>query len=395
MNKKLWLVLVIALLNAVGLTIVLPLFPFLISVYVPAEMVALYLGILVSIYAVCKFFMAPVLGALSDHFGRKPILFFSLLATALGYFTLGVGGALWMLFLGRVIAGVSAGDISALYAYVADSTQGKERAKVYGYLGAANGIGFMIGPAVGGVLGIEHLSLPFYIAGGISLVIALFIYLFLPETLTEETRKKHFTIADFNPFSHFKDIFRLIEARKAFILGASFFIALLFYQSNIPVFLKDVFAWGPAQIGVLFALIGLCDIISRAILLPRLLIFPEKNVICGGLILMIAGFASIVLGGYLGMASLLWMSIALITVGEGLFDPTYNNILSHSVGENKQGQLQGVNQALHSSYEMVVPFAAGLIYLYHPLAIYCMAAVLMATTLLCYLKNTRAYEHSL
>ena len=392
MNKKLWLILIIALLNAIGLTIVIPLFPFLISLYVPAEKVALYLGILVSIYAVCKFFMAPIMGALSDYFGRKPILFFSLLATAVGYFTLGIGGALWVLFLGRVIAGISAGDISALYAYVADSTQGKERTKLYGYLGAANGIGFMIGPAIGGVLGIEYISLPFYIAGGISIITALFIYLFLPETLIEGKRKKNITVNAFNPFSHFKDIFSLKEARKVFILGASFFIALLFYQSNISVYLKDVFAWGPAQIGVLFALIGLCDIVSRAILLPKLLIFSEKSIIFGGLILMIAGFASIVLSGYLGMASLLWISIVLITVGEGLFDPSYNNMLSQSVSENKQGQLQGVNQGLHSSYEIFGPFAAGLIYLYNPLAIYIIAALLMMTTLLCFCKNSRVFE---
>lgn len=392
MNKKLWLILIIALLNAVGLTIVIPLFPFLISLYVPAEKVALYLGILVSIYAVCKFFMAPIMGALSDYFGRKPILFFSLLATALGYFTLGIGGALWVLFLGRVIAGISAGDISALYAYVADSTQGKERTKLYGYLGAANGIGFMIGPAIGGMLGIKYLSLPFYIAGGISMITALFIYASLPETLLEEKRKKNITVNALNPFSHFKDIFSLKEARKVFILGACFFIALLFYQSNIPVYLKDVFAWGPAQIGVLFALIGLCDIISRAILLPNLLIFSEKSIILGGLILMIAGFACIALSGYLGMATLMWISIVLITIGEGLFDPSYNNMLSQSVSENKQGQLQGVNQGLHSSYEIFGPFAAGLIYLYNPLAIYLLAALLMMTTLLCFCKNSRVLE---
>lgn len=392
MNKKLWLILIIALLNAVGLTIVIPLFPFLIGQYVPAEKVALYLGILVSIYAVCKFFMAPIMGALSDYFGRKPILFFSLLATAVSYFTLGIGGALWVLFLGRVIAGISAGDISALYAYVADSTQGKERTKVYGYLGAANGIGFMIGPAFGGILGIEYLSLPFYIAGGISILTALFIYVLLPETLAEENRKQHLTLNTLNPFSHFKDIFSLKEARQVFVLGAYFFIALLFYQSNISVYLKDVFTWGPAQIGVLFALIGLCDIISRAILLPKLLVFSEKSVICGGLALMIAGFATIVLSGYLGIASLMGISIVLITIGEGLFDPTYNNLLSHSVSENKQGQLQGVNQGLHSSYEIFGPFAAGLIYLYDPLAIYIIATLLMMTTLLCFYRNSRVFE---
>jgi len=214
----------------------------------------------------------------------------------------------------------------------------------------------------------------------------------LPETLIEDKRKKNLSVNDLNPFSHFKDIFSLKEARKVFILGAFFFIALLFYQSNISVYLKDVFAWGPTQIGVLFALIGLCDIISRAILLPKLLIFSEKKIISGGLILMITGLASIVLSGYLGMASLLWLSIVLITVGEGLYDPSYNNMLSQSVSENKQGKLQGVNQGLHSSYEIFGPFAAGLIYLYNPLAIYIISALLMMTTLLCFFKNARNFE---
>lgn len=386
MNKKLWLVLLIALLNAVGLTIVIPLFPFLIGLYVSADKIAFNLGVLVSIYAVFKFFMAPIMGALSDYFGRKPIIFFSLLATAAGYFTLGIGGALWVLFLGRVIAGISAGDISALYAYVADSTHDKERIKLYGYLGAANGIGFMIGPAIGGLLGIKYVSLPFYIAGGISIITALFIYFFLPETLKEAKRKKDITVNAFNPFSHFKDIFRLKKARNIFILGSYFFIGLLFYQSNISVYLKDVFAWGPAQIGVVFALIGLSDIASRAILLPKLLIFPERSIIFGGLLLMLVGFVSIVLSGYLGLANLMYVSIVLITLGEGLFDPSYNNLLSQSVNENKQGQLQGVNQALHSLYEIFGPFAAGVIYLFNPKAIYVIAALLMMTTLLSFCK---------
>jgi len=386
MNRKLWLILIIALLNAAGLTIVIPLFPFLLGLYVPAEKIALYLGVLVSIYAICRFFTAPVMGALSDYFGRKPVLFLSLLGTAVGYFTLGIGGALWVLFLGRVIAGISAGDISALYAYAADSTQGKERTKLYGYLGAANGIGFMIGPAIGGLLGVKYISLPFYVAGGISIVTALFIYFSLPETLVKEKRAKNITLNAFNAFSHFKDIFNLKEARKVFILGAFFFVALLFYQSNISVYLKDVFTWGPAQIGMLFALIGLSDIASRAILLPKLLMFSEKSIISGGLLLMIAGCASLVLGGYLGMASLLYVSIVLITVGEGLFDPSYNNMLSHSVSDNKQGQLQGVNQGLHSLYEIFGPFAAGVIYLYNPIAIYIIAALLILITLLYYRK---------
>lgn len=386
MNRKLWLILIIALINAIGLTIVIPLFPFLIGLYVSSDEVALFLGILVSLYAICKFFMAPIMGALSDHFGRKPILFYSLIATAVAYFTLGIGGALWVLILGRVIAGLSAGDISTLYAYVADCKAGNERTKLYGYLGAANGIGFMIGPAIGGILGIEYISLPFYIAGVISIITAVFIYFFLPETLMEEKRKKNIAVSAFNPFSHFKDIFSLIEARKVFILGSYFFIALLFYQSNIPVFVKDAFAWGPAQIGAMFALIGLCDIASRAILLPKMLIFSGRVIVIAGLLLMLLGFSFLVLSGYLGMVSLLYISIGLITIGEGLFDPSYNSILSHSVSENKQGQLQGVNQGLHSLYEIFAPFAAGMIYLYNPIAIYIIATMLILITLLYFCK---------
>lgn len=393
MNKKKYLILIIGLLNAIGLTIVIPLFPFLIGLYVPEEKVALYLGLLVSIYAVCKFFAAPIMGAFSDYLGRKPILFISLLLTAVGYFILGVGGALSVLFLGRIIAGISAGDISALYAYVADSTQGKERTKLYGYLGAANGIGFMMGPAIGGLLGIEYISLPFYIAGGISIITALSVYLLLPETLTISKRKKDITLSDFNPFSYFKDIFSFNEARKVFVLGAYFFVALLLYQSNISVFLKDIFNWGPARIGVLFALIGLCDIISRAIILPRILIFSEKKIIYSGLIIMIGGFSCIVISASLDIANLLWAAIVLITIGEGLFDPSYNNLLSQSVREDKQGQLQGINQSIHSCYEMFAPFAAGLLYLYNPLVIYMMVIILMLATLLYYSKNLVGFEN--
>lgn len=388
MNKKSWLVLTIAFLNAIGLTIVIPLFPFMIGLYVPEERIALYAGLLVSIYAVCKFFMAPIMGALSDYFGRKPILFLSLIATAVGYFTLGIGGSLWVLFLGRVIAGISAGDISALYAYVADSTQGKERAKLYGYLGAANGLGFMVGPAIGGALGISNLSLPFHSAGVISLITAFFTYFSLPETLKEEDRKiSMIKVNVLNPFSHFRDIFSLKEVQKIFILGSFFFITLFSYQTNISVYAKDVFDWGPAQIGLLFTLVGVCDILSRALLLPRLLIFSEKSIMCSGLILVISGFFSTVLSGYLGIAHLLWLSIVLIIVGEGLFDPSYNNRLSHSVDENTQGKLQGVNQSLHSLYEIFTPFGAGLIYLYNPLAVYIIGVFLMLAALWCLLKS--------
>jgi len=386
-NKKIWLILIIAMLNAVGLTIVFPLFPFLLGLYVPINQIAPYLGVLISTYAACKFLASPIMGGLSDHFGRKPILLFSLLGSAVGYFVLGIAGALWVLFLGRIIDGISAGDISTLYAYAADSATGKERAKLYGYLGAANGFGFMIGPAVGGLLGMKHVSLPFFIAGGISIITAILIYFVLPETLEKEKRTKKITFHSFNTYSHFKEILSLKKTRNIIILGTFFVIGLCLYQSNIAVFVKNIFNWNPAHVGALFALVGLCDIISRAFLLPRLINFPEKTVGSGGLLLMIAGFSFIAFSVYYNAVILLWTAVIFITIGEGLFDPHYNNMLSHSVSDNKQGQLQGVNQSIQSLLYAIFPAVSGIIYLYHPTAVYIVAAFLMVVTLLYFHKQ--------
>ena len=382
----------IAVLNAVGLTIVFHFFHFtgIVCLLINAP----YLGILISIYAACKFFASPIMGSLSDHFGRKPILLFSLLASAIGYFILGIGGALWVLFLGRIIDGISAGDISTLYAYAADSTQGKERAKLYGYLGAANGLGFMIGPAIGGLLGMKHVSLPFFVAGGISIITAVFIYFVLPETLEKEKRTKNITFHSFNTFIHFKEILSLKKTRNIIILGTFFVIGLCLYQSNIAVFVKDVFIWNPAHVGALFALIGVCDIISRAVLLPRLLKFSEKSVGSSGLLLMITGFSFIAFSDYYNAVILLWAAVIFITIGEGLFDPHYNNMLSHSVSDNKQGQLQGVNQSIQSLLYAIFPAISGMIYLYHPTVVYIVAAFLMMVTLLYFYKQFVNYNLS-
>jgi len=177
-------------------------------------------------------------------------------------------------------------------------------------------------------------------------------------------------------------------------LGFFFFFGLIFYQSNISVFLKDVFAWGPAYIGALLAVIGACDIASRALLLPRLLVFSERTVGQGGLVLMTSGFMCLVLGAFTGMIALLWTAVVLITLGEGLFDPIYNNLLSASVDESKQGQLQGVNQSLHSSYGIFGPLAAGAIYLYTPIAVYVIGAICMLVSLLYFSRIRKASQVS-
>ena len=170
-NKKrnLRIILGITVLNGIGMTIVMPLFPFLLGKYVAAENVAIAMSALMSVFAVCTFFAAPIFGALSDRYGRKSILLISLLGSAIGYVLLGIGGALWILFLGRIIDGLTAGNQSTLFAYITDSTEPSERGKWFGYLGGAIGLGFMIGPAIGGLLGAASITLPFFVTAGITI----------------------------------------------------------------------------------------------------------------------------------------------------------------------------------------------------------------------------------
>jgi DHA1 family tetracycline resistance protein-like MFS transporter len=130
------------------MSVVFPLLPFLLGKYLPDSQIVIGMSALVSAYAVCTFFAAPIFGALSDRYGRKSILIISLLGSVAGWILFGIGGALWVLFLGRIIDGLTAGNISTMFAYIADSTEPKERTKWYSYIGATIGIGFMIGPAL-------------------------------------------------------------------------------------------------------------------------------------------------------------------------------------------------------------------------------------------------------
>ena len=388
-NKKrtLWIIVGITVLNAIGMTIVLPLFPFLLEKYVPATRVAVVMSALVSVFAVCTFFAAPVFGALSDRYGRKPILLISLLGSAIGYILLGMGGALWVLFLGRIIDGLTAGNQSALFAYISDSTEPHERGKWFGYLGGAIGTGFMIGPTIGGLLGATSITLPFFITAGITVVSMGCIAQLLPESLPAEKRTTHLTLKSFNTFSHFKEIFSLKEARALLIMGAFFYIGLNIWQFNASIFLKDVFKWGPSFIGGIFVLVGVCDILSRVIILPQLLKrLSERIVGIIGLCGLVVGLGLLFLSAYIPSVFIIIAAVACIVLGEGLFDPSYNARLSVSVDESKQGLLQGTNQSLQAVYHVIVPLGAAAIYTYSHGAVFGIASLLLICGLVMFLK---------
>lgn len=376
-NKALGIVIAIVFLNSVGMTIVFPLLPFLVGKYLPESQVVVGMSALMSVFAACTFLAAPVFGTLSDRYGRKKILFISLLGSVVGYLLFGIGGSLLILFLGRIIDGLTAGNISTLFAYISDVTKPEERTKWFGYIGGATGIGFMVGPALGGWLGAVSISLPFFVTAALILISALSVLIFLPESLSIEKRLKHISFKNINTVTHFKDIFSLKESKNLLILGAFFAIGMGIYQNNVNIYLKDIFHWGPALIGSVLTLIGLCDILSRTILLPFMLKkFDERSIGILGLLGVSFGLGLIFISAFFPSSYLIFAAVICITLGEGLFEPSFNSNLSKSVDESQQGKLQGVNQSLQSVYRVIIPLGAAAIYVYSPAALYMIAAAI-------------------
>ena len=325
--------------------------------------IAFYVGLLLSIYALCQFFSAPGFGALSDRFGRKPVLLVSLFGSVVGYLFLGFAGALWMLFLGRIIDGLTGGNISTIYAYMADITEPHQRGKYFGLLGAAGGVGMIIGPVIGGFLGTINLSAPLFIAAAITLVDILFGYFVLPESLPHHLRSIHFDYKHLNPFQQFSHIFSIDILKRLFISGFIFFVAMNGMYATNAIFFKDTFAWNPAQIGLILFVIGFVDIFSQGFLINKLLPkFGEIKVSILGLVLTAIGFFMVTLNVILPSVFLIYFALIVLNIGDGLFEPSQGGLISKSVGPHLQGRVQGSNQGMQSIARIIGPFLAALIY---------------------------------
>ena len=372
-------------LNFAGFTLIIPVLPFSVARYVAAGEVAFWVALILAVYALCSFVAAPVLGALSDRHGRRPVLLLSLCGSAIGFAVFGLGGALWVLVLGRVMEGLTAGSISTLYAYVADTHAPAERGPAFGLLGVAGGLGFMLGPVLGGLLGQLSLSAPLYGASALALVNAWLVQRYLPESLPPGKRSVRASGGRFNAVAQLAAALR--ERRLRLLFGVVFCFAFgsVVLQSNLAVMLKELLAFGPAAIGFVLAGIGVMDIVSQGLvatwLLPR---FGERRGATAGLLINAGGLLLLALLGLFPVLPLLACGIAMFTFGDGLFQPSVSALIADAAPSGRQGEVQGANQAQQSIARMGGPLASAWLYGLHAGAPYAVAAtaVLLAAAAL-------------
>lgn len=365
-NDRLIFILVTMFLNFLGFSIIIPILPFLIERFVPdPSQLAMHVGIVFSVYAFCQFLAAPGLGALSDLWGRRPILLVSLLGSVIGYLFLALGGSLWMILIGRIIDGLTGGNISTVYAYLADITEPKDRSKYYGMIGAAGGFGFMIGPALGGILGAIHVTLPLYVAAGVTALNMVWGYFVLPESLHKDHRTQTFELSHLNPFGHLFDLFSIQILSKLFITSFIFFFAFNSIYGITSVYTKDVFSWNTTQIGLLLFVVGIVDIIAQGFLVRKLIPkLGEVKLAILGLILTITGIGTAATTAFFVTPVVFYIGFIIMNFGDGLLEPSVSGLISNSVGPKMQGKVQGGSQSIQSISRILGPLFAAWVYGY-------------------------------
>lgn len=321
----------------------------------PFRMSKLELGLLTGVFSLVQLFTAPLLGRWSDRIGRRPVLLLSTLGSAVGYFVTGAAVAPWMLFLGRIIDGASGGNVAAAQACIADMTKPEERAKYMGLIGAGFGLGFMLGPALGGLLSLWHHSAPFYFAGVLALVNAWFIQTRLPETLTPEKRLHPAApapLAEVFAGGRGRVVSLLLLAGLLSTTGFAF-VHLLF-----SLFCGDHLGYTRAQMSFAFAYIGFLGVLVQGGLLRKLMKRPiEKPLIIMGALMVAASLC--LLPRVHGTPGFLAVT-ALMALGNGLVVPTLTGLLSRSTDERTQGRALGLNSAAGSLGRFLGPLLAAL-----------------------------------
>ncbi len=355
-NKRLFSIILVVFIDLLGFSLILPLLPYYAETFQANQTVT---GILIASYALMQLIGAPILGRLSDRFGRRPVLLVSVFGTFLGFLLLGFANALWMLFASRILDGLTGGNLSVAQAYISDVTDEKSRSKGLGMIGAAFGLGFIIGPVTGGLLSQWGYSVPAFAAAAISFINLILIYAWLPESLTEEKRSQ---MTEKRPAITFNAL--IVAFKRPFtgsILITRFFFGLAFaiFQTIFSLYALTKFNLTARDTGFVLTYVGVLSVIVQGFLVGRLTNRYREDL----LITVSVALMGLSLLGWAFAPSVFWLYVIMTptALSGGLLNTLLSSTLTKAVAPQEIGGILGLSAAVESSTRIIAPILGGVL----------------------------------
>lgn len=353
MNLPVIFILLSVVMDSMGIGLIMPVMPDLIQEVEGDGLAnaAVWGGILATIFAAMQFLFGPTVGNLSDRFGRRPVLLISLVIMAFDYVLMAVAGTIWLLIIGRIIGGITAATQSTSAAYMADISEPHEKAANFGLIGAAFGVGFVLGPLLGGVLAEYGTRAPFWAAAFLAAANAVFGYFVLPETVTDRIRRP-FEWRRANPLGAFRNIGALPGLKRLMLITFVYTVAFFVYPGVWAYFGAERFGWSPGMIGLSLGIFGIGIAIVQGLLIkPILNRIGERNAVILGLAIDVLAFV------LLGFVTQGWIALALtpLTALGSIAGPALQGIMSRTASDDQQGELQGAVTSINAVATIVAP----------------------------------------
>lgn len=350
---------VTAVLDVMAMGLVIPVLPALIEEFAGSNAAAgLWNGVMVALWAGMQFIFSPIIGSLSDRYGRRPTILISAAGLAADWVLMALAPNLWWLAVGRIIGGITSSSFTAVFAYMADITEPEKRARAYGLIGAAFSAGFVAGPALGGVLGEFGPRVPFWAAAGMSALAFLYGLVVLPESLPKD-RRMAFSWARANPFGALRLLRSHPELSGLAVVNFLLYFAHHVFSAVFVLYAAVRYGWGALEVGALLAMVGALDMVVQGVLVgPVVKRFGDRRTMVFGLA---AGAVGITCMG-LAPTGLLFVLAMFPNALWGLAMPTLQALMTQRVSEREQGQLQGANNSVASIAGVASPLFFGWVY---------------------------------